>query len=377
MGVLNSLHRFAAPAMGPVLLNLSTVAFSYLAGYFSHPAIALAVGVIVGGILQVVVQLPALSRTGWRLRLIWNVAHPGVRRIGRLLVPLVFAQGIVHINVFIDLQFASRMSEGSVASINLADRVMELVLGGYTVALATAILPVLSRQAAARSLDAMKSTLNVATRLIFFITVPAAVGLMMLRHEIIQVLFEHGSFDSASTALTARPLFFFAFGLTTISVVKIIVPAFYALQDTTTPVKIAFISMFLNLGLNFLFMRPLQNGGPALATSLSAVFDASCLMTVFWRRYGSYGFREISRSLVKIAFATTAMAVVTYLVINVPGFYAGSMPQRALALAVTIMTAAAAYFAASYVLRARELRELWGMYAGEREEPTLGQSALD
>src|SRR5207247_2999689 len=118
----------------------------------------------------------------------------------------------------------------------------------------------------------IKVTLNLAIRLALFITIPASVGLMLLRRQIIEVLFQHGQFHSASTELTSRPLLYFAIGLSVVSLVKIIVPAFYALHDTHTPVKVAFISMFLNAGLNYIFMRPLENGGPALATSLAAVF---------------------------------------------------------------------------------------------------------
>src|SRR5437867_12534701 len=139
----------------------------------------------------------------------------------------------------------------------------------------------------------MKRTVNFATRLILFITLPATVGLILLRHEIIEVLFQHGDFDAASTALTAWALMFFAAGLSAFSMVKIIVPAFYALQDTRTPVKIAFIAMFLNIVLNLLFIRPLRNGGPALATSLAAFFNSLSLLVIFYKRYGSFGVRSI------------------------------------------------------------------------------------
>jgi putative peptidoglycan lipid II flippase len=364
MGILNSFHRFAASAFAPVLFNLSVITFSFFSRLFSNPAMALAVGVVVGGVLQVGIQVPSLIRNGWRLRLMWNLIHPGVRTVGRLLIPLVFGIGIVQINVLVDSQFAAYMAAGSVASIYLADRVMELVLGGYTIALSTAILPVLSRQAAGMRLDEMKETLHLAIRLILFMTVPATVGLVLLRRPIIQVLFEHGSFDAASTELTVRPLLFFAFGLSMISMVKIIVPAFYALHDTRTPVKIAFMSMFINAGLNFLFMRPLQNGGPPLATSLAAVFDSSCLVTIFFRRYGSFGLRDVCRSLVKFVAAGIVMAFVTYAVIHIPGFYAGSVLQRAVALGSTILIATGTYFAVSYALRTRELGEVFGMYGG-------------
>jgi putative peptidoglycan lipid II flippase len=365
MGVLNTLHRFAVPAFAPVLLNLSIIGFSFIAGAFSNPAIALAAGVVAGGVLQVAIQIPALKRSGWTMRPLWDLANPGVRRVANLIVPLLFGIGILQINVFVGLQFASYMPEGSVASLYLADRVMELVLGGYTLALSTAILPLLSSQAAARRTGDMRKTLNLATRLMLFITIPATIGLVVLRREIVEVLFQHGTFEAGSTELTSHALLYFALGLTVISMVKIIVPAFYALQDTSTPVKVAFVSMFLNVGFNFLFMRPLQNGGPALSTSLAAVFDATCLMTLFYRRYGSIGISDVALSLVKFMIAGIAMGIVTTMVIHVPGLYGGRLLQKVFALTLTILVATGTYFASSFVLRVREVGEVWGIYGGQ------------
>src|SRR5688572_6868020 len=178
MGVLNSLHRFAAPAFAPVMLNLSVIGFSFFSGAFREPAVALAVGVVVGGILQIVIQIPSLRATGWRLRWLWNLRHPGVLRVSKLMGPLIFGIGIVQINVLIDLQFATYMGEGAFASINYADRIMELVLGGYAIALSTAVLPLLSRQAAEERLGEMRTTLNFSIRLILFVTLPATAGLI-------------------------------------------------------------------------------------------------------------------------------------------------------------------------------------------------------
>jgi len=368
MGVLNSFHQFVAPALGPVVMNLGVIGFSVMSGFFSDPAMALAIGVLAGGALQLGIQIPALVRNGWRLRLAWNLANPGIQRFGRLMLPLLFGFGIVQINIFVALQFASHMAEGSVASLYIADRIMELVLGGYTIALSTAILPLLARQATDKRIDDLKKTLNLATRLVLFITVPATVGLMILRREIIQVLFERGTFAAASTELTSRPLFYFALGLMTISMVKIMVPAFYALHDTRTPVAVAFLSMLLNIGLNFLFMGPLQNGGPALATTLAATFDAGCLLLVFGRKYGSFDLRDVGRSLSKFVVASGVMASVTFFLIQLPGFYAGNPAQRVLALTLTIAVAAGTYFGSSYLLRTRELDEVWGMYGLRREK---------
>jgi putative peptidoglycan lipid II flippase len=358
MGILNSFHRFGPPAFSPVVLNLTMIAFSFLGGVFGDVTRTLAVGVVVGGMLQLAIQVPQLLQSGWNIQFKIDLSHPGVRHVGKLMVPVIFGVGIVQINMLVDTQFASYLQEGSVTAIYIADRVMELVLGGYAVALSTVILPILSRQAVLRQIDELKTTLNFAARIILFVTFPATVGLIILRREIIEVLFQHGDFNAASTALTVRALPFFAIGLSAFSMVKIIVPAFYALQDTRTPVKIAFVAMFLNIGLNFLLIRPLQNGGPALATSVSAFFNSFSLLAIFYRRHGSFGVWSIVQSALKFGVASIALGLVAYAVIHWPGFYAGRLTQKAVALAITIGAGAATYFAAASLLNTRELAEL-------------------
>lgn len=358
MGILNSLQQFGPPAFAPVLLNLTVIAFSFLGGFFGDVTRALAVGVVVGGIFQLAIQVPPLLKSGWKMRLKLDFSHPGVQRVTKLMVPVVFGVGIVQVNMLVDSQFASYLNEGSVTSIYIADRVMELVLGSYAVAVSTAILPLLSLQAAGKRIDEMKSTINFATRVILFITFPATVGLILLRYEIIEVLFQHGDFDAASTTLTAWALLFFAPGLSAISMIKVAVPAFYALEDTRTPVKVAFMALILNIVLNLLFIRPLQNGGPALATSIAAFFNAFALLIIFRRRYGRLGLRSIARSTLKFVIASAALGIVTYGMIHWPGFYAGRMTQKGIALGTTIAAAVGTYFATAWLLRSRELAEL-------------------
>jgi putative peptidoglycan lipid II flippase len=358
MGILNSFHRFGAPAFAPILLNLTMIAFSFLGSLFGDVTKTLAVGVVAGGVLQLAIQIPSLRKCGWKLHFKMNFSNPGVKRVAKLMVPVIFGVGIVQVNVLVDTQFASYLEEGSVTAIYFADRVMELVLGGYAVAVSTVILPLLSRQAALREMDELKNTLNFATRLILFITFPATVGLILLRSEIIEVLFQHGDFDAASTALTAWALPFFAIGLSAFSMVKVIVPAFYALQDTRTPVKIAFVAMLLNIALNFLFIRPLRNGGPALATSLAAYFNSISLLIIFYRRHGSFSVRGIIHSIWKFIGGSLALGVVTYTLIHWPGFYAGHTSQKVIALGTTIAAATLTYFAVASLLNSRELAEL-------------------
>lgn len=369
MGVLNSFHRFGASAFAPVLLNLSVVVFSLFARSFAEPSAALAIGVVVGGILQVAIQLPALLKTGFRLRPQWDLANAGVRRVGKLMVPVVFGVGIVQINFLVDTQFASFLPGGNVTGMYLADRVMELVLGGYTVALSTAILPLLSRQAAEQRIGEMRETINFATRLILFITIPSTVGLIILREPIIEVLFQRGRFDVASTALTTWPLLFVSLGLPVFSMVKIIVPAFYALQDTRTPVKIALISLFMNIGLDAILIGPLTSGGLALATVTAGLFDCVALMIIFHRRYGSFGLRSIAISFLKFAVGSVTLAFAAGALINWPGFYAGASSQRIFALAAAIALGAGTYFATVFLLRSRELGELRDVFLRRGNRP--------
>ena len=368
MGILNSFHRFEAPAMSPIVLNLTMIAFSFLGSLFGDITKTLAVGVVAGGALQLAIQIPALIQTGWRIRFKLDLKHPGVQHVAKLMIPVIFGVGIVQVNVLVDTQFASYLDEGSVTAIYYADRVMELVLGGYAVAVSTVILPLLSRQAALKEIDELKTTMNFAVRLILFITFPATLGLILLRVPIIEVLFEHGDFNAASTALTAWALPFFAVGLSAFSMLKIIVPAFYALNDTRTPVKVALAALFLNIGLNFLFLHPLRNGGPALATSLSAFFNSTVLFIIFRRRYGVFGARSIAQSMSKAAAGTAALTVVCYILIHWPGFYAGGVKQKALALAAVIAFSTATYFAAAWLLNSRELADLRLMRRAKPQE---------
>jgi putative peptidoglycan lipid II flippase len=362
MGVLNSFGRFGAPAFAPIALNVSIITLSFFADLFPNPAEALSVGVVLGGLMQILVQVPSLVRSGWRLRWLWNVAHPGVRHVAALIAPRLFGIGIVQIDVLVGIQFASHMVEGSVASIGLADRVMELVLGGYVVALSTAVLPLLARQAATNRLAEMKDTICFAMRLVLFITLPATIGLILLRVPIIEVLFERGEFDQRSTALTAWALMFFALGLSGFSMLKIIVQAFYAIHDTWTPVVVGGVSLIINIVCNFLFFNWLRNGGPPLATSVAAFFDTFVLMLVFRFRHGTLGLRAVARSCLKFLLASSVMGIAAFYFIRIPGVYGGTVAQRSLTLATTIALASAIYFGMAKLLHMRELQEMGGIF---------------
>jgi putative peptidoglycan lipid II flippase len=277
--------------------------------------------------------------------------------------PRLFGIGVVQIDLVVGLKFATAMATGSAAALYYADRVMELVLGGYAIALSTAILPLLSRQAAGNDIAEMKTTIAFSLRMVLFITLPATVGLILLHVPIIQVLFERGEFTANSTAMTSWSLLFFAIGLSAFAMMKIIIQAFYALHDTRTPVMVAAASLAVSITLNFIFFRPLQNGGPALATSLAAVFDTVVLLWIFRKRHGRLDLRSVLASSLKFLGAAAAMALVVCYMIDYPSLHAGDRMQRALALGFTIALATGTYFATAWLLRVGELREVLGMFS--------------
>src|SRR3989440_11703469 len=315
MGILNCFHVFGLPAATPVCLNLATILFTLVVvrSHFKDSATAIVVGVLVGGVLQFLIQVPLLVQKGMRFNFGLSFSHPGIRNVARLMIPRLFGIGIGQINLFVDTRFATSivMPIGSLAALTVADRVMELVLGGYAIAVATAILPMMSHQAAAKDYESLKKTLSFSIRLVAFITIPAALGLMVLREPIIRVLFQHGVFNAASTRLTARALLYYAIGLPALATVKLVVPAFYSTKDTKTPVIVASISLVINIALNILFLEvffnKVQNGGPALATALATFFDFFALLIIFRLRYGSMGIIGASPPFSQISLCARIM----------------------------------------------------------------------
>ncbi len=370
MAILNCFHVFGLPAATPVVLNIAIITFSVAAvwKHFREPAVSLAVGVLIGGSLQLLMQVPLLIQKGMHFNFGISFTHPGIRSVAKLMVPRFFAIGIVQVNLFVDTFFvnSSRMPPGSLTALYVADRVMELVLGGYAIAVATAILPMMSRQAAAKDYTALKQTLAFSVRLVSFITIPAALGLMIMREPIIRVLFQHGEFVAESTRLTARALLYYSVGLPTFAMVKLIVPAFYSTRDTKTPVMVALISLVLNILLNTFFLlylfKRVQNGGPALATALASFVDVFALFAIFRWRYGRMGTMQILRSLAKISLCSAIMGVACWFGVHYTQFtlHARFLTQVGIFTAM-ILGAAALYLGLAWIFRCHEIEEVYGI----------------
>jgi len=285
--VLNSFGRFAVAAFTPVLLNLSLIgAAIWLAPMMEEPVVALAWGVFVAGIVQLAFQLPFLARLGMLGWPRWGAAHKGVRKIMRLMLPVIIGSSVLQINLVIDTIIASFLITGSVTWLYYADRMVEFPLGVFAIALSTVILPTLSRQHAESDPQQFAKTLDWALRLALVIGLPATLGLFLLAEPILTSLFEYGDFQAGDVQMAALALMAYSVGLPAFILIKVLAPAYFARQDTKTPVKIAIKAMLLNLTLNLVFVVPMvywgingPHAGLALATGLAAWLNAWLL----WR----------------------------------------------------------------------------------------------
>jgi putative peptidoglycan lipid II flippase len=365
-GILNSLDSFALPAFTPVLLNLSIIAAAlFFSDRFSSPAYAFAWGVLVGGALQFLVQVPSLIRRGMTFRPEVSFSDPGIRQVGRLMLPRIFGAGITQINLIVDSQFASSLAAGSVSHLYYAGRVTELTLGIFAISLSTVVLPMVSRLVAEGKAEEVRQTLRTALQLISFICVPAAVGMIVLRVPIISILFERGRFDAEATRFTAGVLGYYSVGLLPFAGVNILAAAFYAHQDTRTPVKVGAATFFIHLLLNFWLRGPLLAGGIALSTSISALLDMALLFYLFSRKRGSLWDSHLSRSLVVTSVASAVMAVVAWLTGFLPMLRPShSILLRASGLGLAILVSAGAFLAVAWMLGSREVQEVMTLLPG-------------
>jgi putative peptidoglycan lipid II flippase len=360
MGILNSLRHFAAPALSPVVLNIAMILCTLLFHrHFQQPIAALAVGVILGGVLQLALQWPFLIKMGVRLKPNFHFQHPGMKRIGRLLIPTLVGSGIYQINIFIGTILASVLPKGSVSFLYYADRVVELPLGVFAIAVGTASLPSFSAQVARGLFEEFKRTLSFSLRLILFITIPATVALIALREPIVSVLFQRGAFDAYSTKMTAQALLYYTLGLWAFSVIRVIDSAFFSLQDRRSPLKAAFVSLLVNVGLSILLMFPLKHGGLALATSIASAVNVLMLAFILRKKIGDFLDSKFYSSLGKTCFASALMAISIYLVsFFFPWDVQASLEVRGLFLSACIAAGILTFFGTTFLLKSDEIVSL-------------------
>jgi putative peptidoglycan lipid II flippase len=357
MGILNSMHRFGPPALSPALFNVVMILF-ILFPFYTEPVFSAAMGVVAGGLFQWLMQMPAVRKEGFPLsfqRPIFPL-NPGLIQMARLLVPATLSLSVTQVNILVNTIVASGLSEGAVSYLYYAMRLIHFPLGIFGVALSTALLPSLSVHVARADHTSLRDHFSFGLRLIFFITAPAMLGLILLRVPIVHLLFEHGVFDRADTIGVAQAVLYYSVGLWAFAGVRVVVPVFYALQDTKTPFFIAIFAMGLNVILCFSLVTGLQHGGLALATSLSAIFNFFALIFLLRKKIGQIGSARIALSHAKVILASLCMAPVTAWIASFPLWNTtGNLVTKGFLLSFAIVSAILIYFFVQALLQSEEL----------------------
>ena len=370
MGILNSYRHFFAPAIAPIFLNISIIlSVFFFFDSFQKPVMTLAVGVLAGGVIQLLFQIPFLWQKGITFRFNFNFGHPAIKRIGGLMVPGLIGTAVYQLNVFIDTIFASFLPGGSVSYLFFADRLLEFPLGIFAIAIGMASLPSLSGLASQGKMEEMKNTLFFTFRLTAFISIPAMVGLIALKTPIISLLFQRGLFDYSATVMTAKALLCYSVGLWAIAGVRTLVPAFYALQDSWTPLKIAIICLVANVLLNaiFIFFTPLKHAGLALATSLSSILNLILLCGKLNLKLGGIEIGKSAKSLIRILLCSLPMGLTAYLICSLGDWSTtGNTLEKALLLLTGIAVGLIVYVIISYLARNEEMLSLVKMIQRRR-----------
>ncbi len=352
-GVLNTYGKFAVPAFTPVILNVVLICFAlWVSPRLTEPGMALAYAVFVAGVVQLLFQLPFLAKIHAIPRPRWNPSHPGVRRVGKLMLPAIFGSSVAQINVLLGGIIASLLGVGKVSLLYYSDRLMEFPLGLFGIALATVTLPYLSRQAASNSMTEFARTIDWSMRLIILIAVPAAIGLIMLAEPLIATIFYGGEFSRFDVEMAALSLQAFAVGLVGFSFVKILAPAYFAREDTKTPVKVGLIALAVNFVLSVVFAYGLTrigfagtHAGLALAISIAAVVNAWLLYKGLRRENLIQHSNSWPSMCVRFVIANAAMAAcLKALERPLEGWLGASVLQRAGWLGVVVVAAAVVYF---------------------------------
>ncbi len=367
-GVLNTFGRFGVPAFTPVFLNLSLIGCAvWLAPHMQEPIMALAWGVLIAGVVQLLFQLPYLMRLGVLGLPKWDPQDEGVKRIMSLMIPAIVGVSVVQINLLFDTIIASFLETGSVSWLYFSDRLVEFPLGVFGIALATVVLPTLSKQATRDDSAGFSATMDWSLRWVFLIAIPATLGLVMMAGPMLATLFYYGEFGAKDIQMATMSMMAYGSGLLAFILVKVLAPGFYSRQDTKTPVKIAIKAMIIGMLLNVVFVAPMlwfdiagAHAGLALATAAAACINAALLFYVLRKEKIYKPLPGWSLFLFKISLAASVMALLLY-------FFSPALRQwmdwpgwdRAFWLAVWVFGSMASYFVTLLLLGIR-LKDLLG-----------------
>ena len=376
--VLNSHQRFFSPSLSPVILDLVWIggvfAASILGGSRSEDRVlVLSVFVFVSGAMQLGVQIPTLLRLGFCPRFVFDFSHPGLRQVGKLILPTILGFAITQINILADMTLGFWVGAGANSSLWYGNRLMQFPLGVFAIAMGTALLPAISHHTARKEIEEAKKALSFALRSVLLIILPATVGLIVLRTPIVRLLFERGRFDAISTARTSFVVLCYTIGLFAYSGQKLVVTGFYSLQDTKTPVKIGALALILNIVLNLILMGPLKEGGLALATSIAGIVNFSLLLYLYNARISEFPIKELLASSFKILIASLIMGMFSWWFYEwiFPLARGGTSTRLLISIFASMGLATLVYIGLCFLLQVSEIQDALHWFRSRKGEKSL------
>jgi len=394
MGILNTRGKFGVPALASSFFNIGSIVGGLLVGWLVEPAfmeeaaravftdasmprdgaaamraiVGMAVGVMAGGACQFLMQVPSLVKTGFRFTPSVAFRDPGLRDVLVLMGPAVLGIAAVQINVFVNTNFASRLEDGAVSWLNYAFRLMQFPIGIFGVAIATATLPSIARSAARQNPREFGETLTASLRLALFLTIPSAIGLIVLGVPIIALVYERGSFTAGDSLETAGALAYYAIGLIGYSLIKILAPAFYALDDARTPARVSVLSIVTNIVLCWLLVGPLGHRGLALSTATVATANALLLLFLLKGKGAQIPIRSLAFATLRIGIASGVLAVTCWFAMGqLSAVFSGEhLGARSAVVFGSMAVGGVAFFVSCAVLRVEEMRRLGSLLRSRR-----------
>ncbi|MCL2496272.1 MAG: murein biosynthesis integral membrane protein MurJ [Clostridiales bacterium] len=381
MGILNSHQRFNMPAVGSMLYNL----FIVLGGVFlcgpiearfpGHGVAGFSVGVVIGSIVYLLIQAPALRRVGFNYRPTLNTNHEGFRRLIKLMIPALIGLSVQRINLIVNQSLASTLETGAVPALKMAQKFMDLPIGVFAVPIAVAILPTMARQASLHDMAEYKKSMSLGIRSIAFILLPAAMGLIILREPILRLMFEFkgGNFGAADTLYAGQSMMFYCLGLVFYGIVHVLLRGFYALQDTITPVWVSLATIIVNLTCSLLLLQPMRHMGLPLAFSIAGTAQCALLFLLLRRRIGPMDLRHIINSFIKTGAVCLVMAVAVWAsnrAITAVMDVASSKTAQIIHLGACMGLAVLVFFGLAYALRMEEAKMLIDMFGSRLRRKT-------
>lgn len=361
MGILNSYQNFLSPAIGSIIYNIGIIATGVILGkYYGFGIKGFAIGVIVGVVGNFLIQIPNVRKHNPKYRLILNLKHPGVRKMGALILPALLGLSVSQLELLVNQNFASSLSEGTITALRIANRIMLMPLGIFAFSIAMAVFPTLSAHAATGKMDKYRKTFSMGVRTSIFIIMPATVGLSVLGQPIIRLLFQQGKWNSLATMETSKILIYYCIGMFAQSAILVITRGFYAINDTKTPVYVGLVSIFLTFFSNLILIKLMGAAGLALGMSLVTIINMMALLYLLRRKVGRIDAKNIILSFIKSLIAASLMGIVSYLVsfgvadlVNLH-----SKINQSIQVITAVTAGALVYAIISYILKMEEMNSV-------------------